>query len=72
MMRRIAYEFGSDASDLLKYNQLMVSCVSRRPYLGMFASFLFISLVLVPEEERQVQEESDPWMGTFRTGDHRS
>ena len=25
MMRRIASEFGSDASDLLKYNQLMVS-----------------------------------------------
>lgn len=25
MMRRIASEFGSDASDLIKYNQLMVS-----------------------------------------------
>ena len=25
MMRRIAYEFGNEASDMLKYNQLMVS-----------------------------------------------
>lgn len=28
MMRRIASEFGADASDLLKYNQLMVSGVN--------------------------------------------
>ena len=35
MMRRIAYEFGADASDLLKYNQLMVRCLHKEKNLKL-------------------------------------